>query len=289
MQNNFLLIWNWSNNSILFTLPSYCGVFTPMKFLKNGTLLAAPASNVSMGVWNVSTGQILFNLTVGSNTLAVEELANGHLAISNNKKQIQTWSLSLGVLVSQLNKNASQVALKQTPINSYLASGSQDGLIYLRNINSLVLVATLKGHTSSVTSLDVTPSSGLLLSTGNDQFVRVWNLTTFACLSALDSTFGLFTISQMRVLSNSQVVIGGLVNYVRIIGINAQGNLSLETTQTLGYGSSGLLDFRLTSQNVLVVANANGAVSFLNLNTSTFTQSLTPLSGGQPRFMDIIG
>jgi WD40 repeat protein len=231
----------------LFNLASFTqfASWAPVKFLNSGTLLAAPVSSTKVAVWNVYTGQVLFNLTTG--LFSLEQLANGYLATTGENNLIQTWNLTSGTLVGQASLDATHWVLKQTPIESYLASGSNNGNIYLWNIDSLTLVATLTGHTMKVDLLDVTPS-GVLLSGSADNSVRIWNLTTLTCLSALSNALPTSSIMyQLRALSNTQLVIGGVTNILQFIAISSDNVLSRNGSLPLVNSNSKSYDFRVTT------------------------------------------
>jgi WD40 repeat protein len=148
----------------------------------------------------------------------------------------------------------------------------------------------LTEHSMEVDLLDVTPS-GLLLRASADKSVRIWNLTTLSCLSSLsNSALQSFSVMyQLRALSNTQLVIGGATNKLQFIAIRSDNVLSLNGSIELANSNADAYDFRLTSQNVLVILNSDGTVSFLNANTLEYTQTVMPKIGNVPYFIDIIG
>jgi WD40 repeat protein len=176
-------------------------------------------------------------------------------------------------------------ALKQTSVNNYLAGGGSDGNIYLWDTSTYVLVATLIGHTNKVFLLDITPS-GLLLSASYDLSVRIWNLLTSTYLSFVNNAVQSTSNQQMRVVSDTQVVIGGYYQKIQFITISSSSALSFGTFITTP--TCCIDDFRLTSQNILVVTIPDHSVYFYNLNNSALLDTKTPYNH-QGWFIDIIG
>jgi WD40 repeat protein len=283
MSDNTLQIWNWSDNTILFSMQGDFSYWTNPVFLSNGLLAASGSAGSTVNVWNISTGQLVFSLNAGY--LALEELCTGYLATTGDDNLLSTWSITNGSLIDQVTVSGTQNALKQTPVNNYLASGSNNAKVYIWNITNLASVATLAGHTNGVYLLDTT-QSGLLVSGSDDFSLILWNLTTF---SLLDQLFALKTgWAQLLAISDNQLVFGDRdYNGVQLVDIISSTNLSLGAHITLP--NNNFNNFRLNSQNVLLVANSDRSVNFLNLNTSMVMQTLTPPHSAQVMFMDIVG
>jgi WD40 repeat protein len=66
-----------------------------------------------------------------------------------------------------------------------LASGSFDQTIRLWNVQTGSCLRILRGHTSAVYILAISPNGQLLASGSDDQTVRLWNLKTGECLHVM--------------------------------------------------------------------------------------------------------
>jgi WD40 repeat protein len=281
MSDNTLQIWNFSSNSLLLSLQGYFSYLTNIKFLSSG-LLAASSSDSTVSVWNITTGQALFTFTAG--IYAIEELMNGNLATSGADFRLKIWSLTNGSLLNQYNLAQIKWVLKQTTVNDYLASGSTNGCIYLWDIDTLTVLNNLCGHSNEVYILEMT-SSGLLVSGSLDNCVCIWNLTALSLLNKLTDVLQ-STYSQIIVVSDSQLMFGGRgYNGFQFINISLTNSLSLGPHITLP--NSYFNNFRLLKENVIIVANSDNYVNFINLNSTTVTKTLH-LYNSQVLFMDII-
>jgi WD40 repeat protein len=288
MSDNTLKIWDWSSNTILFNLNwlpmslpiNQAYARTNVKFLANG-LLAAPANN-SVNIWDVTTGQVKFALQ--QQVYALEQLSNSNLASFGSDLFIKIWSTFTGQLLLQFKTANYHLVLKQTSIPNYLASASNNNCIYIWDVNTLMLVNTLIGHTDQVYLLELAPS-GLLLSGSLDKTVRLWNVTKASSLSSVNMGR---PATCMKMISDSQLVVGFQANYLQIINISSSSVLSLASQVNL-ITNSQLYDMRLTSENILLLCQVDGSVFFFNLNTSSFQQALTPTPLAVTFSLDLIG
>jgi WD40 repeat protein len=287
MSDNTLKIWDWSSNTVLFTLNwtpnSNSYAYSCVKFLSNG-LLVAPYNNTVINVWNVMTGQVQFSLT--GSVFGLEQLSNSNLMSSGSDNFLRIWNSNTGKLILQLNTGAWHFRIRQTLIPNLVATSCYDKNIYIWDINTLNQVNKLVGHSNQVYFLDLT-SSGLLLSNAinSDNSVKLWNVSI---TSPLNSFTCPTRITCMKVLSDRQLVVGFQANYLQFINISSSNVLSLASQVNL-ITNSQLYDMKLTSQNILILSQLDGTVLFMNTNTTTYLQALTPNLTAVTYNFDIIG
>jgi WD40 repeat protein len=288
MSDDSLVLWDWSNNSILLTLSTYhaAGYYMNVLFLSSG-LLASPASATVTNIWNITSG--IVTMTLSSGNYALEEMSNGLLAATGADKCLSVFSLTSGALLTQQCYSKGFNSLRRTNINNYLAGGSQDSNIYIYNINTLAVVFTLLGHNQPVILLDVVGSSGLLVSASLDNSLGLWNMATGANLAFYNKPLGNNIMYALKAISSSQVAVGGAKNVLQFFSIATGNILSLGATVNLLNSNANIEDFRVTSDNVLVVGQSDNTVSFMNLTTNTFFKTLTPVSSINPIYCDLIG
>lgn len=58
----------------------------------------------------------------------------------------------------------------------YLATGSADSTIIIRNADNYIILRTIRGHKGQVTTLDFSPDGKTLVSGSTDKTLRLWNL-----------------------------------------------------------------------------------------------------------------
>jgi hypothetical protein len=290
LSDGTLRIWDWSTNTILFTLPwirsGNSNSAGNIKFLSNGSLLAAPFNSTTISVWNTSTGQVKYSLA--ATFLSAEQLSNANLMISGTDNFIRIWSITTGRLLLQVNTGALHYALKQTSTTNLVASGCSDNKIYIWDINTLSPVYMLTGHSNQVNFIESIPTGGLVLSGSLDNTLILWNVTVPTALNSLSVSD---SITCLKMISDSQLVVGFAANYIRFVNITSANTLISAQTVNLVTTNSQVKDMRLTMENILLMTQTDGSVFFMNTNTSTVIQAVTPVGGGSAVAynLDLIG
>jgi hypothetical protein len=281
-----LLIWNWTNNSILFDLPWFYSTPSNIKYLKNN-LLAAPASPSLINIWDITSGRVKFS--VGGGVYDLELLSNGNLVNTGADKVIRIWSTANAVMTGRISVNASVYTLEQINATT-LAGGSSDGYIYAWNLDTLQMTMSWSAHTSAVTSLDLTPSSGLLVSaSATDMNIKAWNTAASSITCTGQLTFS-WAINCVKIIDNSLIALGLASNYIQFVNVTQTGVLSLAYQVPLPDPSSQALDLSLTAEGYLVVALTDGLVAFLQVNTSNYLLELIPVAYSiASAYIDLIG
>lgn len=94
---------------------------------------------------------------------------------------IQIWYLSNGAAYQTLRNDSLSAALAFTPDGKYLASGSDDGLIHLWDMEKGVHLQTLRGHRGHISDLAFIDGGQTLISSsnswGSSGSVRLWTQT----------------------------------------------------------------------------------------------------------------
>jgi hypothetical protein len=286
LSDGTLRLWDWSTNTILFTLPwirsGNSNSAGNIKFLSNGSLLAAPFNSTTISVWNTSTGQVKFSLA--GTFLSAEQLSNSNLMISGTDNFIRIWNITIGRLLLQINTGNLHYALKQTSTANLVASGCSDNKVYIWDSNTLNPVYKLTGHGNLVNFIEPTSIGGLVVSGSLDNTLKLWNVTVPTALSSLSVSN---TITSLEMISNSQLVVGFAANYIRFVNITSANTLISAQTVNL-VTNSQVNDMRLTMENILLMTQADGSVFFMNTNTSTFIQALTPVGSAVAYNLDLI-
>jgi hypothetical protein len=291
MTNNSLLIWDWSNNTIVFTLPWFYSTPSNIKYLRSN-LLAAPASASSIKIWDVTTGQLKFTLSGG--VYDFELLMNGTLVTTGADNLIKTWSPTSGQQISQISVSASLYVLKQINATTLLG-GSSSGYIYAWSLSTLQMslswAAYVSPSASAVTFLDLTPNGFLVSATQTGSSINVWNLaTSSSVLTSVGSLLPGVNINCVKIISSSLIVFGVNSNYVQFASLSQTGGLTVALKVYLAASNSKVLDMSLTAEMYLVICQNDGSVTFLNVNTSTFVLGLTPIdSSAFPAYLELIG
>uniref|UniRef100_A0A8C5ZAC0 Uncharacterized protein n=1 Tax=Marmota marmota marmota TaxID=9994 RepID=A0A8C5ZAC0_MARMA len=82
-----------------------------------------------------------------------------------------------------------------SPDGKFLATGAEDRLIRIWDIENRKIVMILQGHEQDIYSLDYFPSGDKLVSGSGDRTVRIWDLRTGQCSLTLSIEDGVTTVA----------------------------------------------------------------------------------------------
>ena len=200
----------------------------------NNDHVATCSKDNTVKVWSISDNAWTLLRTYDGHASEVYTLewVNGDtLASGSNDGLYKIWSISTGRTLVSMNTNAESVSCMKLLNNGfYLAIGLSYRTYYainIYNVNTNLLIASLRGHTDWIYDL-AQIGDDLLASSSYDETIRIWNLTTNTCkynltghvsrvrsirqvsidilLSAggdqFDNTFKLWNISSGQVIRN---------------------------------------------------------------------------------------
>lgn len=143
--------------------------------------------------------------------------------------------------------------------SGYLASAGDDSIINIWEIGTFRFVKRLRGHSNSVTCLDVL-SSGALVSGSLDKYVRVWDLDT---AQIVNSYFNPSTVQNIKQISDEILAVVGsnirvfLVNFTTMSVVN----------NTVGAIGTNLRDIILLDNSTIFATSWNQSISLLNASS----------------------
>ncbi|OBA21004.1 WD40 repeat-like protein [Metschnikowia bicuspidata var. bicuspidata NRRL YB-4993] len=177
-----------------------------VKFSKNGEFIAT-GCNKTTQVFDVKTGALVAKLIDDNNS------ANGSAnsaANANGDLYIRSVCFS--------------------PDGKLLATGAEDKLIRIWDLQTKRIIKILRGHEQDIYSLDFFPDGDRLVSGSGDRTVRIWDLRSSQCSLTLSIEDGVTTVS---VSPNGKLIAAG----------------SLDKTVRVWDSSTGFLVERLDSGN----------------------------------------
>lgn len=192
-----------------------------VRFSDDGKFLATGCNRTTQ-VYNVATGELICSLS-DDNTLTT------HLEQSTIVSAADTTNAG----EKDANADLYIRSVCFSPDGKLLATGAEDKLIRIWDIEKKKIVMILKGHGQDIYSLDYFPSGNKLVSGSGDKTVKIWDLTTGQCTFTLSIEDGVTTVA----------VSPGIGKYI------AAG--SLDRTVRVWDSETGFLVERLDSENEL--------------------------------------
>lgn len=155
-----------------------------VKFSNDGQFLAT-GCNKTTQVYRVSDGSLVAKLS-DDNASSLQN-GNGSNNTANNKEDNGTSNAASTDLYIR--------SVCFSPDGKFLATGAEDRLIRIWDIEKKEIVMVLQGHDQDVYSLDYFPSGDKLVSGSGDRTVRIWDLKTGQCSLTLSIEDGVTTVA----------------------------------------------------------------------------------------------
>lgn len=157
-----------------------------LRFSPDGKTLAI-ASSKTVGLWNVSTGQLLRSFDGHSEYVtSVTFSPNGRTLASSSwgDKTVRLWDVSSGRVLNTFTHPDSIASIAFSPDGRMLASGSglqydtKNNRVRIWDTSSGQLLRNLKGHSDNISSVAFSPDGWTLASGSWDKTIRLWNVST---------------------------------------------------------------------------------------------------------------
>jgi WD40 repeat protein len=145
-------------------------------FSPDGKTLAGGASRDSVRLWDAASGTELHSFSGTGRCFGVAFSGDGKLlaAASWDKNCVKVWNVESGAEVHSW-QDTSMTAAAFRRDGQVLATGHKDGTISVWDLAEGKKKRTLRGHAAQVQSLRFTPDGKMLLSSGHDGVIRLWN------------------------------------------------------------------------------------------------------------------
>jgi WD40 repeat protein len=160
------------------------GQVIALAFAPDGKTLAACNVYGQIKVCEVDSGKELRTITTYERSILAMALAPGGrvLAVSCNprgekaKDEVRLYDLGSGKELATVPTLAPVRGLAFTPDAAWLAAGAHDGMVYLIDLSTRKLAASVKAHDKSVLAVRISPDGRTLITTSADQTARLWDL-----------------------------------------------------------------------------------------------------------------
>ncbi|PWY93658.1 small nucleolar ribonucleo protein complex subunit [Aspergillus sclerotioniger CBS 115572] len=143
-----------------------------------GTLLATGAADGSIKVWDIRGGFITHTFHGHGGVISALCFFQVPFQENDNKSSSKKKKKSKGKSYDsdedeEMNEAADSIGAFR------LASGDEEGMVRVWDLNKRKPIASLESHVSVVRSLSYSPTENALLSAGRDKTVIVWDVRTF--------------------------------------------------------------------------------------------------------------
>ncbi|MEU3622775.1 NB-ARC domain-containing protein [Amycolatopsis coloradensis] len=173
-------VWDTSTGRDRFTLAEHTGTVHALAVAPDGSWLASASADHTVRVWDTSTGRN--RRILAGHTRAVRLLMaapdGSWLASAADDHSVRVWTMETGEeRATHTPRGPLAAGFAVSPDGRWLASSSYSGTIVVWDTASGKPLATLTAHTDVVRAL-VAPSRTGLVSAGDDNTVRTWDLSS---------------------------------------------------------------------------------------------------------------
>lgn len=276
-----LSLWNVSTGAKIESQSAHLAQLSSLRFSPNGTLLVTGSDN-SVKIWQVlppteidpaSPLKCLQILPVGTSRVwSVRFSPDGQLiAIGSSDGTVQIWQVTTWQKVATFPAYPNWLlSISFSSDSRLVAVGNSLNQVKIWAIDTPeTAIATLCGHTALVSSIDFSPDGTLLVTTGADRSIRLWETQTW---HELHSWIGYANEMESIVFTpdGTQLIVGSQDALVRIWDVQT-GNIH----STLTGHQRGVLSVDYNPHHgTIASASADGTVKVWHAPTGELIRNL---------------
>ena len=182
-----VFLWDVRGARVMRSLPAHSDPVGGVDFVRDGTLIVSCAGDGLIRIWDTATGQCL-------RTLVQEERQPvTNVVFSPNGKFVLAWTLDSCLRLwnyvegrcmktYQGHKNVKYSIggvfglYGDDQKDVFVGTGSEDGMIVLWDVTTKEVLQEIEAHDGVVLGLDYLPEQNLLVSSGIDGSIKVWEI-----------------------------------------------------------------------------------------------------------------
>ncbi|MGK0188154.1 MAG: WD40 repeat protein [Verrucomicrobiales bacterium] len=277
--DNTVRIWDLGTSKELFPSAGHSKSVTCVTFSKDGQHLASAGNDRSVQIWNLKTGEPLKIVTEHIRDIVeIDYSPSGtFLASVSSYGIVKLWDTASGkrIRTPSIRHPGRNCSGLRFISESQIATTADDGSIRIWDLDSGNQLKLLQGHSSSVTSIDISLDGKLLASGGRDRTVLLWDLESGNRLATYSAHAN--AVSSVRFHPEGRILASGDQSGMLRFWDLRSGLLSNSMSACANEISA--IDFSPNGHK-LAVADADGLVCLFGMGTGKLEAILEGHNGG---------
>ncbi|MEE2055867.1 WD40 repeat domain-containing protein, partial [Nocardiopsis tropica] len=186
-------LWDVRTGEHILSMSGYESGVDSLAFHPDGTTLASSSFGTEtdpVRLWDVATGEWERSLSVEGwedSDMPTNDVAfhpTGNLIVTAQATGAHLWDSEAAEPIAGFTAeeeeglSISPRSSAFSPDGALLATGTNDNMVLLWEVDTTELVATLTGHTNPVTAVAFSPDGSTLASGGDEESARLWDVRT---------------------------------------------------------------------------------------------------------------
>ncbi|KNC55584.1 WD repeat-containing protein 5 [Thecamonas trahens ATCC 50062] len=176
-------VWDVSTGKCLQALPAHSDPVVAAHFNRDGTLIVSASFDGLIRIWDASTGQCLKTLIDDDCAPAsfVKFSPNGKYILAGTlDNALRLWNYTTGKCLKtyrgHVNEKLAVFSTFSVTSGTWIVSGSEDGSVYLWDLQTKAVVLKLESHTAPALGVDAHPTRNIIASSAAepDCSIKLW-------------------------------------------------------------------------------------------------------------------
>jgi len=180
-------IWDAITGFNIFTLIGHKGSVNFSTFSSDGCKVASGSDDNTVGIWDVQENKQLASLNghSGPVTCLAFLASNSQILSGSMDSTLRLWDTNTKGTLKVLRCADAVLCLSvySSPQKSTILSGSQNGVIAIRNVDTLEEIGHFVGGAAAVKSLSFSSQVNKVVSGSSDGTIRLWDPASGSCVA----------------------------------------------------------------------------------------------------------
>lgn len=181
-------IWNLNTGGCRATLRGHKGGVLSVAITPDGKRILSGSNDATVYVWDAETGGELMRLeghtSAVSSVIALHD--NAHALSGGRDRTLRLWELASWECLKKIECGDEVFGIAANPEGTQALSGHRDGSIRLWDLKTGQRIATLKGHSGVVYSVQASQDWRFAVSGSKDATIKIWDIEKGACVGTLE-------------------------------------------------------------------------------------------------------